>query len=246
MSSINVYQPKNSKVNFSTVPIKRDWMDNTFDKHAYRCFPVSLANTLGWTFSYPEDISFIWDGISDSSDSHVKVLNGEEYVFTNRANATISFNSTLNFRTDENVSLLLMPVPNQFIDGVQGFTTIISTSVLDTALPYAWKITKANEVITIPANTPIVSIVPISLTDIQNTEVNLHDENFSQEYYQKISEYGKRSGEITKGGEWTNFYRDAVDHLGNKQGSHETKSLKLKFSDYRNPNAIIKGMDFNK
>lgn len=246
MYSINVYQPKNSKVNFSTVPIKRDWMDNTFDRHAYRCLPVTLANTLGWTFSYPEDISFIWNGISDSSDAHVKVLTGEEYVFTNRANATISFNSTLNFRTDENVSLLLMPVPNQFIDGVQGFTTIISTSVLDTSLPSAWKITKANEVITIPANTPIVSIIPISLTDIQNTEVNLRDENFSQEYYQKVAEYGKRSGEITKGGEWTNFYRDAVDHLGNKQGDHETKSLKLKFSDHRDPNALIKGMDFNK
>lgn len=243
MSKISVYQSKNSKVNFSTIPVKRDWMDNTFDKHAYRCFPVSLANTLGWTFSYPEDISFVWDGISDSSDLHVKVLKGEEYVFTNRANATISFNSTLNFRTQENISLLLMPVPNQFIDGVQGFTTIISTSVLDTALPYAWKITKANEVITIPANTPIVSIIPISLTDVQNTEVELYYENFDQAYYQKISEYGKTSGEITKGGEWTNFYRDAVDHLGNKQGNHETKSLKLKIYDLRDKDQIITGMD---
>jgi len=27
---------------------------------------------------------------------------------------------------------------------------------------------------------------------------------------------------------WTNFYRDAVDYLGNKLGKHEVKSLKLK------------------
>ena len=231
---ISVYQEKNARVDFYPLSVKRDWMDNTFDKHAYRCFPVSLANTLGWTFSYPDDISFIWDGDASSSEGHVKVLSGNEHVFTNRSNATISFNSSLKFRTDENISLLMMPVPNQFIDGVQGFTTIISTSVLEPPIPYAWKITKANEIITIPANTPIVSIIPIGLTEIQNTEVKLYDANFSEDHYRKLSEYGRVSGEITKNGTWTNFYRDATDHNGNKQGNHELKSLKLRVTDNRN------------
>jgi hypothetical protein len=136
--------------------------------------------------------------------------------------------------TEENVTLLMMPVPNQFIDGVQGFTTIISTSVLTTPIPYAWKITKANEVITIPAHTPIVSIIPIGLSDLQDTEVNLYIENFSYEHFAKISEYAKASHEISKKQTWTNFYRDAVDHEGNKQGNHELKSLKLKVIDHRN------------
>lgn len=231
---ISVYQKNTSKVNFYPLSVKRDWMDITFEKHAYRCFPVSIANTLGWTFSYPVDISFIWDGNPGSEDGHVKILSGHEHVFTNRSNATISFNSELTFRTEENVSLLMMPVPNQFIDGVQGFTTIISTSVLEPAIPYAWKITKANEVITIPANTPIVSIIPIGLNNIQETNVSLYTENFDPEYYSQLSEYGRVSGEMTKNGIWTNFYRDAVDHKGNDRGNHELKSLKLKITDYRN------------
>jgi hypothetical protein len=230
---IDVYQKDNFDVNFSALSVKRDWMDATFEKHAYRCFPVSLANTVGWTFSYPEDISFIWDGNPGSEDGHVEVLSGHEYVFTNRSNATISFNSGLTFRSEANISLLMMPVPNQFIDGVQGFTTIISTSVLQPALPYAWKITKANEVITIPAHTPIVSIIPINLTELQDVEVNMHKENFDSDHYTNLSEYGRVSGEMTKYGTWTNFYRDAVDHKGNKQGSHEVKSLKLKVNDKR-------------
>lgn len=231
--NISVFKSKNFDVNFHPLSVKRDWMDATFEKHAYRCFPVSLANTVGWTFSYPEDISFIWDGDPSSADGHVKVLSGERFVFTNRANATISFSSGLTFKSDKNVSLLLMPVPNQFIEGVQGFTNIISTSVLDAPLPYAWKITKSNAIITIPAGTPIVSIIPIFLNDIQNTEMNLLDENFPDEFYQKMNEYGKMSGEITSGGEWTNFYRDAVNHLGEKVGEHEVKSLKLKVNDLR-------------
>jgi hypothetical protein len=231
---IDVYRERNFNSNFYPLSVKRDWMDDTFDKHAYRCLPVSIANTLGWTFSYPSDISFIWDGDPSSEDGHVKILSGEEYVFTNRANATISFNSGLTFQTEENVSLLMMPVPNQFIEGVQGFTTIISTSVLKPPIPYAWKITKANEVITIPANTPIVSIIPIGLTNIQDTEVHLHIENFPHEHYAKLSDYGRVSGEISRERSWTNFYRDAVDHEGNKQGNHELKSLKLKVIDHRN------------
>jgi hypothetical protein len=233
---IDVYRKRDFDSDFYPLPPKRDWMDDTFDKHAYRCFPVNIANTLGWTFSFPKDISFIWDGTSTSEDGHVKVLSGEEYVFTNRANATISFNSGLTFMTEENVSLLMMPVPNQFIDGVHGFTTMISTSVLTTPIPYAWKITKANEVITIPANTPIVSIIPISLTDIQNTEVNLYIENFPYEHFKKISDYADASHEISKKQSWTNFYRDAVDHEGNQQGNHELKSLRLKIVDHRDNN----------
>lgn len=207
-------------------------MDSTFEKHAYRCFPISLANPLGWTFSYPEDISFKWDGNPGSDAGHVEILSGERYASPHRNNATISFHSGLTFMSEQNISLLLMPVPNQFIEGVQGFTNIISTSVLKAPLPYAWKITKANEVITIPAHTPIVSIVPISLNDIQSTEVNLHDAKFDQSYYEEIREYGEASAEISMQGEWTNFYRDAVDHRGNKMGEHESKSIRLILNDF--------------
>jgi hypothetical protein len=230
---LDVYKSRGHDSKFNTLSIKRDWMDDTWEKHAYKCFPVSLANTLGWTVSYPEDISFIWDGNPDSSPDHVKILSGEKYVYNGRANATISFFTGLTFKGNENVSLLLMPVPNQFIDGVQGFTNIVSTSVLSSELPYAWRITKANEVITIPANTPIVSIVPISLSAVQDFEMNLYDANFDQSHYDEIAEYGKASQEKSKTGDWTNFYRDAVNHKGEPKGNHELKSLKLKLNDYR-------------
>ena len=43
--------------------VKRNWMDETEEKHAYRCFPLALTNQLGWSISFPEDITFMWDGI---------------------------------------------------------------------------------------------------------------------------------------------------------------------------------------
>ena len=142
------------------LPLHRDWMDTTFDRHAYHCFPVSLSNRLGWGISFPEDITFIWDGINDSTGDHVKILSGSKYAHPNRGNRTISFYTDITFfeENGKNITLLTMPVPNQFIRGAQCMTTLLSTSVLASDLPIAWMITEPNIEITISANTPIASL----------------------------------------------------------------------------------------
>ena len=202
-------------------------MEDTVDAHAYKCFPVTLTNSLGWGISYPEDISFVWDGISDTYSHHVKVLSGHKYCNLGRANGTISFKTGLVFRTNEKTTLLQMPVPNLFTEDYQSFTTLISTSFFQGEFPCALKILKANKIITIKANTPIASIIPISLSEMQGSSIS-----YSGQEILKPSEYGEKHLEIVKEktskGLWTNFYRDAIDPGGNKLGNHEVKSIKLK------------------
>ena len=214
--------PINS-ANISPLGIKRQWMEDTSDKHAYHCFPVSLSNSLGWGISFPEEISFIWDGVSDSTDTHVKVLNGKKFVSTARANATISFNTNLVVTTKSNLSMLAMPTPNWPIDGVWPFTTLISTSFFKGTFPVAWRITKANEIITIPANTPVASIMPISLSDLNNSVAVIKGySDLPQDFFPK-EDYGKIVSDINKSVKWTDFYRNAVDHKNNKIGSHKVE-----------------------
>jgi hypothetical protein len=211
----------------SQLSVKRDWMEDTWDAHAYKCFPVSLTNQLGWGISFPEDIVFIWDGISDSSPDHVKILQGEKYAYAGRANATISFNTGIRFMTEKNITLLQMPVPNYFIEGAQPFTTLISTSFFQGELPVAWRITKPNVEITIKANTPIISILPIDLDNLQNSEISFQDLKTMPKEIKNLEEYGKIVYEINQSGKWTNFYRDALDHKGNKLGKHQVKAIRL-------------------
>ena len=111
MYKIDVYKTSKNAANLFQMPVKRWWMDETYEKHAYSCFPVTLTNRLGWGLSFPEDISFIWDGVSDASQEHVKILSGKKYAGLQRANATVSFDSNLYFKTDPNLSLLVMQVP---------------------------------------------------------------------------------------------------------------------------------------
>jgi hypothetical protein len=218
------------------LPLHRDWMDITFDRHAYQCFPISLSNRLGWGISFPEDIVFIWDGINDSTPDHVKVLSGGIYARSNRGNRTISFNTGITFTGEENtnITLLTMPVPNQFIRGAQCMTTLLSTSVLAGELPVAWMITEPNIEITIPANTPVAAILPISLSDIQDHDLEIRSgrpEYETPEWNENMKARAKASQAMNSKGEWTHFYRDAVDHNGCPAGYHEAKKILMKVKD---------------
>jgi len=231
MHKFDVYQTRANYGKLEPLGIKRSWMDETYEAHAYKCFPVSLSNALGWGISFPEDISFIWDGISNSESDHVKILSGEKYAHNTRGNATISFNTGLLFRTEENLSIMGMPVPNQFIDGAHPFTGVISTSFFKGEFPVAWRITRPNTVITIKAGTPVISIMPISLQELNNSEAVVRDMFELPPGFFPDDKYGDIVYEINKAGKWTNFYRDGVDHYGNKIGDHEIKALRLKIND---------------
>jgi hypothetical protein len=204
-------------------------MEDTPEKHAYMCFPITLTNRLGWGISFPEDISFIWDGIDDTTDKHVTILKGEQYASPQRGSATVSFHTGLIFKTDENTTMLTMPVPNQFIAGTQCFTTLISTSFFKPDLPIAWKVTEANKVITIPAGTPVAAVLPISVKSLEDDYVLEIDPNPKPDtYFEEIRKYGELAQEKNGVGDWSKMYRDAVNYDGTSMGAHESKSIRLK------------------
>jgi hypothetical protein len=213
--------------NVSPLSIKREWMDNTWNAHAYHCFPVGLANQLGWGISFPEDITFIWDGISDTSQDHVKILKGKKYAYSSRANATVSFHTGIMFETDEDTTLLQMPVPNQPIDGITPFSTLISTSFYKEELPCAWMITKPNVEITIKANTPIIAILPLNLSNLQGSTIEIYSGKNKPKSKMNMIDYSQKMYELNNKGEWSDFYRNSVDHKKNKIGSHQVKTIKL-------------------
>jgi hypothetical protein len=235
MSKVSVYTSGKYAI-IDQLPIHRDWMDITFDRHAYQCFPVSLSNRLGWGISYPEDIVFIWDGVNDSTPNHVKIISGEKYVHPNRGNRTISFYTDLTFvgENNKNLTLLTMPVPNQFIRGAQCMNTLISTSVLASDLPIAWMITEPGIEITIPAGMPVAAILPISLSDIQSHELEIRKgrpDYEDNDWNNRMRDRGEASQKLNSKGEWTHFYRDAIDHNGNPMGEHESKKIVMKVTN---------------
>jgi hypothetical protein len=230
MINLTAYQMGTETASVEPLQVTRDWMDATPEKHAYHCFPVTQANTVGWTISMPVDIKFIWDGVNDTSGNHIEILEGNSFVYTGRGQSSVSFNTNLLFRSESNVSLLTMTPPNYFNPDYQVIGSVISTSFFRNPLPLAIKALTPNKEILIPAGTPIATILPISLSELKDSviEVKKFPQEDMHEWNEKNRAYGDAAQVLSTKGEWTDWYRDAVDQDGNKIGEHEAKSLKLK------------------
>jgi hypothetical protein len=234
MLNISVEKRINSNSVISPMSIKRDWMDSTPEKHAYRCFPVTQANMIGWNLSWNKDIKFIWNGINDTSQDNVKILTEDNLLYTGRGQSSVSFTTGLTFKTENNISLFVINPVNYFNLDFEVMSSLISTSWFDNDFPLAIKAKTPNKEILIKAGDPIATIIPISLTDLDNTSIQIYDyqdpENVRQN---KHKSYGMAAQEINKSGEWTDWYRDAVNEKGESLGSHETKVLRLSVEDNR-------------
>jgi hypothetical protein len=228
MLNISVEKRINSNVAISPMSIKRDWMDKTPEKHAYRCFPVTQANMIGWNLSWKKDIKFIWNGINDTSSDNVKILTEDNLIYTGRGQSSVSFTTGLTFKTEKNISIFVINPVNYFNLDFEVMSSLISTSWFDNDFPLAIKAKIPNKEIFIKAGDPIATIIPISLTDLDNTCIKVYDYqdpgNIRQD---KHKSYGIAAQEINKVGNWTDWYRDAVNEKGESLGSHETKVLRL-------------------
>lgn len=234
MLNISVEKTQDSKITISPMSIKRDWMDVTPEKHAYRCFPVTQANMVGWNLSCDEDIVFTWNGVTNTSSETVKILKGDHFSYTGRGQATVSINTGLIFKTDQDLSMLTISPVNYFNEDFETMSSLISTSFYRNPLPLAIKATSANKEITIKAGTPIATIIPISLTELDNTEITIVDyKDLDRERENANRAYGDAAQEVNSSGQWTDWYREAMNEKGESIGQHETKTLRLSVNDKR-------------
>lgn len=232
MINLSVEKTLGSVFDIAPMSIKRDWMDVTADKHAYRCFPVTQANMVGWNISCKKDIRFVWNGINDQSPDTVTILEGSDISYTGRGQSTLSFMTGLVFRSDENISLLSINPTNYFNNDFETMSSLISTSWYDNPLPLAIKAKEANREIVIKAGQPIATLLPISLGVLDNTCIEIVDYVDVDHKRSKASqEYGEEAQKVNSSGKWTDWYRDAVNEKGESLGMHETKALRLSVID---------------
>jgi hypothetical protein len=230
--NISVEKTQGSPFNIEQMSIKRDWMDVTSEKHAYRCFPVTQSNVVGWSLFCEKDIEFVWDGINDQTPDHIDIIKAPEGAYGGRGQSSISFHTGLIFRTEKNVSLFTINPVNYFNDDFETMSNVISTSFYDNPLPLAIKAKKSNEVVTIKAGTPLATIIPISLSALNNSSIEIFDyQDEGSKRLQANIAYGEASAEINSSGKWTDWYRDAVNEKQESVGEHEVKVLKLHVND---------------
>jgi hypothetical protein len=231
MFNILVEKTQGALFDIQPMSIKRDWMDATAENHAYRCFPVTQSNVIGWSLSCLKDIEFIWDGVNDQTQDHVQIFSPEG-AYSGRGQSSISLNTGLVFRTDESVSIFTINPVNYFSDEFETMSSLMSTSFYDNPLPLAIKAKIANKRVVIKAGTPVATIIPISLSSLNETNIEIveYQDPGSKRLAANIS-YGEAAQKVNSAGKWTDWYRDALNEKEETQGAHEVKVLKLGVTD---------------
>lgn len=200
--------------------IKRDWMDDTYNKHAYQCLPMTVANVSGWELVLDEDLVVIWEG----GNSVVKVLSGgtqkDRQVAHPSMIGIISLSTGWAINTEEGYATWVTGSPNYFIDGAVPLAATIPSSWWPDEVQMNWKITKVNEPVTFPAGTPycFFTIYPEALLESVEFEVsNIWDKPELIESRVKYSDMKMKNQEENPW-TWTKGIKTGLDADGNKIG----------------------------
>ena len=107
-------------------------------------------------------------------------------------------------------------------------SSLISTSFYDNPLPLAIKAKIANKRVVIKSGTPVATIIPISLSNLNGTTIEVDEyQDPDRKRLDANMSYGTAAQKLNTAGEWTDWYRDAVNEKEEPLGSHEVKALKL-------------------
>jgi len=207
--------------------IRRDWMDKTYNKLAYKCTPLIDAMSNGWEIKLPQDVVISWDGVSEGIEgenaSHVSVLSGEFYngikiASTDTGVGAITFVFGLVAETDDEHFLTISGPPNYIFKDAQPLTGLLrSNRFIDHPLQVTWKINSPNKEITFPKGMPIcfISIHKKNTTEITDVEIKYANKEKS-ERFRKYTEMRSQHFEDYGPYNWPQFYKKGIDENGNK------------------------------
>lgn len=168
---------------------EREWMENTQDKYAYRCLPLTIANQHGYEICLGYSVSAIWNGGNELDD--IKITFEElpdkpvtDMVLSHFGNGILTFSTNLLIRTPENVNLYVTGSPNFPKKSIYPLSGIVETDWNPATFTMNWKFLEPNVKVTFPAFEPFCFFYPVQRKYIENFDVSIKsiesnaDENF--------------------------------------------------------------------
>src|SRR5579875_3232222 len=114
---------------------QRGWMDRFHDRHAYRCLPLTMANTSGWELLCPYGFTAEWTGGPGVADLTVipdpdTDPQKPRIAMSHFAGGTLTFHTGYLFRTQPGWAVLASGPPNTVKHGVQAMSGLVETDWL--------------------------------------------------------------------------------------------------------------------
>jgi hypothetical protein len=219
---------------------RRDWMDQTANKFAYRCLPLTIANQTGWMINNPVGFTAAWTGHAASGNVQFRfdtdAATWGQWVNDQFGHGIITWNTPFLFRTKPLDSRLLILGPaNRFKHGAQPLTAIVESDWMNASFTMNWKLTGPGQVVRFDVGEPLFQAVPLInnlCADLEGATVTyrrLAEDATVAEGYRQWQQardqfhQAKRDG-LVDGDAWQKDYFKGRDMLGRVVTSgHKTK-----------------------
>ena len=161
---------------------QREWMDLTGERYAYRCLPLTMANSSGWELLMPFELRIDWNG--NASNESLKLSSPDRKADVARLatahfrQGILTFHTGYLFRTPPGWATLAGGSPNRIKDGIQPLAGLIETDWLPFPFTMNWKMTRPGRV-RFQKGEPfcfVTLVRPHALEAVQPRLLDLHDD----------------------------------------------------------------------
>ena len=161
-------------VDIRPAPVERDWMDNTDQRYAYRCLPLSIANAHGWEILCAAGFTAVWDGGRAIEAVKVTPDPGERApALGHFGSGVLTFHVSCLFRTEPGFDLMAQGPVNCPKDAIAPLTGIIETDWSPFSFTMNWMFTRPGVPVRFEKGEPFCHLMPVRRGELETVEPEL-------------------------------------------------------------------------
>lgn len=208
-------------------------MEETPQRFAYRCLPLTIANCFGWEILLPQRVVARWDG--GMGLNAIQVAEGAGCAVSHFGAGILTFHPGYLFRTPPGTQLLVRGPANWPRDGISALEGVVETDWLSFTFTMNYKFTRPCEVV-FEAGEPFCFVTPIKVSDAQAVQPEILSLESEQEEARRYHEWHRsrlewnaalaRDPNVAAQG-WQKFYTRGTHADGNDSETEHLSKLKL-------------------
>lgn len=140
-------------------PVRRPWMEESWERFAYRCLPLLIANSSAWHVIPGITTEVTWDGGKGADALTVRHLDGADFAVSMFGDGIVTFHVPYLIRTPPGWNTLVRGPVNWPRDGVAPLEGIVETDWTTATFTMNWKLTRPGTV-EFAAGDPVCALVP--------------------------------------------------------------------------------------
>jgi len=212
---------------------RRQWMEQTQNKGATRCLPLTMANHAGWIVRCPVRFKATWNGKTEPAATTIEFPEQEKtyapQISKYFGSGIITFSFPWLFRTSEPYGLWVHGPSNFWINDAAPLEGIVETNWAPYTFTMNWKLTKPRTSVWFRQGDPICMLTPFPLNmldQVQTKFATLESDPDLQSAFmlwvQMRTAQNQRSS-ATGNQTFALDYIRGVDAYGDKENRHRTQ-----------------------